>query len=245
MVRKNRRLKVMKTSEVARDLGVDPRTVLRWAETRKLRARSLGRPNRFDRQAVEKFAAAQAEPVHHAEVLNTKQVAKLFGARPQSVIAWVKKGDLPEVERNSAGHRRFDRKEMEAIAATRAKGLARTDEMFCTEMSTAEVANLLGVYPKTVVRWVNKRILASTGKTSSGHRRFERKVVEAFAAAIVDGMSTTEAAHLIGTTRQTILNWIQAGILSDIGRTPTGHRRLDRKEVEAIADTYKIEKSNR
>ena len=53
-------------------------------------------------------------------------------------------------------------------------------------------------------------------------------------------MTTGEAAHMFRVRPITICRWIAAGKLTE-ARTPGGHRRLRRTEVEALARRMGIE----
>lgn len=47
-------------------------------------------------------------------------------------------------------------------------------------------------------------------------------------------ITTGKAARLAGVTRETIQNYIRAGVLQPVSRTAGGHYRLDEKEVRTI-----------
>jgi DNA-binding transcriptional MerR regulator len=48
------------------------------------------------------------------------------------------------------------------------------------DLGTGVIAEMAGVDPKTVARWIDRGILGPATKSPYGHRRCRRSVVEAF-----------------------------------------------------------------
>lgn len=168
----------MTTMEAARYLGVVFQTMVNWSIKGKLPAieGTFGKQRRFDRRTVEAFAAAadvnNNTEVMTTEVLSAMEAAYCVGVSYSTFLKWVKKQIVPVKMITAAGLRRFDRKTMEEIAVARANAV-----------STGEAAIIVGVSPQTIVNWSNTGKLPCIKWTHSGHRRFDRGLVEQLAEA--------------------------------------------------------------
>lgn len=103
---------LMRTSEVAEELGVPPQTVTRWAKQGKLPySTTLGGTvgsghRRFLRATVEYLRDELLREARERQMLRTGDVATLFRVTNQTVARWADTGRLPVVY-TSGGHRRF------------------------------------------------------------------------------------------------------------------------------------------
>lgn len=97
----------------------------------------------------------------------------------------------------------------------------------------------LGVSQATVARAVARGLLRAALITPGGHRRFNERDVETYAASLQDEpegarlISTGEAARLLGVSQPTLNRAVRRGKLHPTLTTPGGHRRFDSAELSA------------
>lgn len=103
------------TRAVASYLGVSCCTIRNWSVEGILpgERRTPNGHRRFDMDTVKAFAA------NRKAVMTTGEVADYCGVWPNTIIRWADLGELPEKERTSGGHRRFDRNAVEVFANAR------------------------------------------------------------------------------------------------------------------------------
>lgn len=212
----------MSTTQVARRLGVSNSTIARWASKGKLRAleSEAGKHKHFDIKSVEAFAES------NTEVMTTKEVAIFLGISSRQVLNFAHKGEIHAKGAGLGNFKIFDRKEVEEYAAARTQS-----------MTTVEVAKVFGVNPKTIQTWVTKGKLQARVCRLSGKMLFDRKAVETVKANAVTGpnvMSTNRVARYLEVPRDTVLDWVNAGLLPTMKETPGEFRYFCRAEVEAF-----------
>ena len=115
-------------------------------------------------------------------------------------------------------------------------------------LTPADVQTVLGLSPNMLTRWADAGVIASF-RTLGGHRRFRRADVEALrvrlhlqqadpfprrAATGSDGdlLGAELVARLVGVHRKTLARWSDDGTLPARYRTPGGHRRWRRADVD-------------
>lgn len=167
--------------------------------------------------------------------ISVAKAARYIGVGSSTIIDWADAGVLPIAGRSPAGFRRFDRSVVIAFAAARVSQVG---------MSTSEVAYYLGVTSENVRNLEKAGLLRELSRTSGRNKHFDRKAVEKLAKTLVTGMSTSQVANYLGETAATIRVWAMSGKLREVGRTYGGHRRFDRKTVEAFAKARRAGKAN-
>jgi excisionase family DNA binding protein len=59
-----------------------------------------------------------------SDMLSPLQAALILAVSPRTVVRWADDGDLPVATRTAGGQRRFNRIDVEALAAERAEAVA-------------------------------------------------------------------------------------------------------------------------
>src|SRR3954452_22838268 len=90
-----------------------------------------------------------------------------------------------------------------------------------------EVADLLRVDTKTVIRWADRGLIAAVRLPGGhhGHRRYRRDIIDAILGDTVEPLLTPdEVAKNLRVDIKTITRWAAGGQLACV-RLPGGHRR--------------------
>ena len=181
---------VLSPAEVQTALGVDRNTLTRWATTGVIASfRTPGGHRRYRPADVEalrvKLQAPNASrpPGLVDDLLGPTEVARLIGVHPKHVARLANTGKLPVAMRTPGGHRRFRPADVEALRVKLQdpKG-SLPPEPLAELLGATEVARLVGVGPKSVIRWSDTGRLPAVMRTPGGHRRWRRTDVDRFLA---------------------------------------------------------------
>ncbi len=115
------------------------------------------------------------------ELLWPREVAELCGVGPETVTRWARQGRIRYV-RTPGGHRRYRAADVWALAA------AAVADM----LTTAQVAAMFGVDPRTVWTWTKQGKLTAV-RTPSRRVRYRQAEVQALYAATLGQGSPTSA----------------------------------------------------
>ena len=107
-------------------------------------------------------------------------------------------------------------------------------------LRSGQVAERLGVHPRTVLRWAAAGLLPH-GTTLGGQRRFPKAQVQALlvrrcgqvAEEPGELLRTGEVARRLRVPVRTVARWSRQGRLASV-RTPGGHRRYPRAHVDRL-----------
>jgi excisionase family DNA binding protein len=107
-------------------------------------------------------------------------------------------------------------------------------------LRSGQVATLLGVHPRTVLRWADAGRLPYVA-TLGGQRRFPNAQVQALLArrcgqapeAAGELLRTGEVARRLRVPARTVARWSRQGRLASL-RTLGGHRRYPRAQVDQL-----------
>lgn len=216
----------LSAAEIARQLGVGPKTVAEWARRLRdhgpegLKSRSSAR---LPRHVAEKRRILAAWPILEGKLTYTS-IARQIGVTGKTVAQWAKQlhehGLNGLRTRNPAGLSR-KAKEERRLAAGRL--------LMEGKLSPPEVAHQMGVTRKTVMQWTNQ--LQEHGldglRTRCPTMPPRRTRQERWQAAklVEEGQwSLSEASRQMGVTRRTIIEWLR-----HLGRRDLPDFRLHRR----------------
>ena len=177
--------------------------------------------------------------------LSPAEVQTTLGVDRKALTRWTGAGVIASF-RTPGGHRRYRpadveglRVKLRASTASRPPGLA--DDL----LGPTEVVRLIGVHPKKhVVRLSNTGKLPVARRTPGSHRRFRPADVEALRVKLQDPngsqppeplpelLGVTEVARLGEIDPKSVTRWSDTGKLPAVMRTPSGHRRWRRTDVD-------------
>lgn len=116
------------------------------------------------------------------KTLSPPQIAKLFGVAHQTVLTWMKNGDLPAYQTPGGRYCAYEdevKEQIEALGVRMPADGNSDDEKDQKTYSPPQIAELFGVAHQTVLSWIKKEQLPSHKTMGGRYRVYEDDLTEA------------------------------------------------------------------